>query len=248
MSLIDPVAVLAIFAALALGGILKGATGAGAPILAVPVIASFYDVRLAIVIMVVPNLITNLAQVWEYRRFRLPGGFALIFSAGGALGAALGTALLANLSVGTLSLTVAAVVLSYVALRLARPGMRLAFPAALRLSAPMGLAAGVLQGASGISAPISLSFLNALRLERALFISTVSVFFTAMSLVQAAALFAYGILSPATLALSTAALLPLLCFMPLGAWLARLVSKETFDRLILAMLAVLAVKLVFSAL
>jgi uncharacterized membrane protein YfcA len=41
----DPITIVAIFLAFALGGVLKGATGAGAPIITIPVIAAFYDHR-----------------------------------------------------------------------------------------------------------------------------------------------------------------------------------------------------------
>ena len=52
----DPITIFAILGAFALGGTLKGATGAGAPIITIPVIAAFYDVRIAVIIMVIPNL------------------------------------------------------------------------------------------------------------------------------------------------------------------------------------------------
>jgi hypothetical protein len=160
----------------------------------------------------------------------------------------LGTYLLANLSIDTLSLIVAGGVLLYIALRLIWPGMALSLGLATRLAVPMGVAAGVLQGAAGLSAPISISFLNAIRLERVLFISTISLFFAVMSLVQIPALFAFGILTPARGLLSFLALVPLLGFMPVGGWLARSVSKETFDRVLLTVLAGLSIKLILSAL
>ena len=56
----DPIIIIAIVIAFALGGILKGATGAGAPIITIPVMTAFYDVRIAVIIMVIPNFITNI--------------------------------------------------------------------------------------------------------------------------------------------------------------------------------------------
>ena len=53
-------------------GILKGATGAGVPIITVPVISAFYDVRIAVVIMVIPNVLTNVHQLYIYRKSILP--------------------------------------------------------------------------------------------------------------------------------------------------------------------------------
>ena len=68
----DTVTIIAILVAFALGGILKGATGAGAPIVTIPVIAAFYDVRIAVIIMVVPNLLTNIGQLYQFRKTILP--------------------------------------------------------------------------------------------------------------------------------------------------------------------------------
>ena len=84
---IDAVSMLAILAALCLGGILKGATGAGTPIVVVPVIAAILDVRTAVIIMVIPNLATNIWQQWQFRQYRLPNRFAATYAIAGGIGA-----------------------------------------------------------------------------------------------------------------------------------------------------------------
>ena len=76
----DPITIIAIFIAFALGGILKGATGAGAPIITIPVIAAFYDVRIAVIIMVIPNLLTNIGQLYQFRKTILPLFFTVSFT------------------------------------------------------------------------------------------------------------------------------------------------------------------------
>ncbi len=240
-------AIAAVLAALALGGLLKGAIGAGAPLVAVPVIAAFFDVRIAVAVMITPNIVTNLWQMRQFRSSRLPRHFALRFAFAGAVGVVLGTVVLAWASVATLSLLTAMVVISYIALRLTRPGFELGQPAAHKIVLPIGLAGGALQGATGISAPISVSFLNAMRLERPVFISTISVFFAVMSIAQLPALAAGGLMTWGTLALGVASLVPLFAFMPVGAWLARRVSAQTFDRMLLALLGVLSLKLLHGA-
>ena len=239
---------LAIAAGLLLGGVLKGATGAGAPILAILLIALYHDVPTAVAVFVVPNILSNIWQSWQYRRERLPAPFSVPFALAGALGAALGTWLLAALPGSALSTLVAVVVLAYVGFRLARPDWRLEYARAVPAAAPLGLLAGVLQGASGISAPVSITFLNAMRLERLAFVATISVFFLAMGLVQLPAMLALGLMTPTLLGASLLAMLPLFAGMPLGAWLARRVSRSAFDRVILALLAIMALKLILEAL
>ena len=93
--------------------------------------------------------------------------------------------------------------------RLFNPNWIVSYAQGLKLSIPMGFAAGMLQGASGVSAPVSLSFLNAMRMERATFISTVSILFAAMTAFQIPTLAVLGIASWYEMALSAAALVPL---------------------------------------
>jgi uncharacterized membrane protein YfcA len=202
----------------------------------------------AVSVMVVPNLVTNAVQVWTYRRRLLPRAFTLAFAGGGAAGALLGSWLLAAVPGAYLTLGVALAVVLYVGLRLLHPHWTLARPAANRLALPLGTLGGILQGASGISAPVSMSFLNAMRLERPVFIATISAFFAAMGAVQLPALAAFGVLTTDRLLASALAIAPLLAGMPLGAALARRVSPRGFDRAILVLLSLLALKLVADAL
>ena len=75
---------------LGLGGILKGATGAGAPVIGVPVLAVIFNVPMAVAIFTVPNLLTNLWQGWQFRKHQISRRFTLIFAGAGALGAGIG--------------------------------------------------------------------------------------------------------------------------------------------------------------
>ena len=113
-------------------------------------------------------------------------------------------------------------------------------------STPVGFVAGILQGASGVSAPVSVTFLSIVRLDRETFIVTIAVFFIAMGVVQAPTLMAMGLLDWRTGGLSLLAVLPLLAGMPLGEAIIRRVSRQWFDRLIMLVLAVMAVMLVVS--
>ena len=88
----------ALFLAFALGGIIKGATGAGAPVVAIPVLAIFFDVQLAVILMVMPNLVSNVMQVIHYRKVKINRTAATRFAGSGALGCISGTFILSNAS------------------------------------------------------------------------------------------------------------------------------------------------------
>jgi len=232
---------------LALGGVLKGATGAGAPLVAVPLLAMLYDVPLAVALFTLPNLFSNLWQGWRFRAHQARPAFTWGFALAGAAGAGAGSLVLVSLPSAWLLLCVAAAVFLYIAFRLARPDWVLDLGLATRLAPLAGVLGGLLQGAAGISAPVSISFLNATRMDRDTFIATIAVFFVGMSLVQIPLLAAWHVLTPLTALLSAAAILPLVAAMPLGAWLARRMSKVFFDRLILALLGAIAARLVIGA-
>lgn len=233
---------------LALGGVLKGATGAGAPILAVPLLAMLYDVPLAVALFTLPSLLSNVWQGWRFRAQQISPALTWGFALAGAAGAGVGSLILVSLPPNLLLLGVAGVVFLYIAFRLARPDWALDLGLATRLATLAGFSGGVLQGAVGISAPISISFLNATRMERGAFMATISVFFATMTVVQIPLLTAWGVLTPLRFLLSALAIVPLVAAMPLGAFLARRMSKDFFDRLILLLLALIALRLVVSAL
>lgn len=239
---------LLVIVAFALGGVLKGATGAGAPLLAVPVMALLVNVPFAVAVFTVPNIASNAVQAWRYRASAPDMGFVMRFAVSGAFGAFLGTLALAGLSTRTLSLAVALAVLIYVAFRLARPHWELRMPVARRLAVAAGAVAGMLQGATGVSAPASLTFVNAIRLSRQQFIPTMSFFFLFTGLAQFPTQLALGVMTWERFLYGAFAMLPLVAFMPLGAILARNLSRAVFDRVILGLLSLLALKLLWESL
>lgn len=233
---------------IALGGFLKGATGAGAPVVGVPVLALVVGVQQSVAIFAVLNLISNIWQAWAFQHAIEQPRLVRRFAISGCIGALLGTFLLASLSTEILMAGLAMIVFLYIGLRLARPGWQISRETGERISAAAGFAGGVMQGAGGLSAPVSVTFLNAMRLERAEFIGTISVFFLMMSVTQVPGLIAVGLLDLKGIGLGLLACIPLFGAMPIGAIAARRVSKEVFDRLILIFLAIVATRLLFIVL
>ncbi|TVP72523.1 MAG: sulfite exporter TauE/SafE family protein [Rhodobacteraceae bacterium] len=233
--------------AILLGGVMKGAIGAGVPVIAAPALTMLFNVQTAVAILVVPNLLSNLWQAWHFRSEAMPRRFLLLFAGGGMLGVAVGTLVLAVLPQDTLSLMVACAVIIYIALRLARPGWTLARERATRLCGAAGIAGGFLQGATGISAPASITFLNAMKLPRGTFIGTISIFFVSMTAMQIPALWSVGLLSLEMLIYGFGALGLVFLGMPLGNWLGERASPKVFDMVMLVTLGAIAVKILFEA-
>jgi len=231
--------------AFAMGGVIKGATGVGAPLIAVPVMTSFFDVRFAVAVFVLPNLVTNLVQAFIYRKALKSKVFLLILSLSVGGGAFAGSLMLYQASRGLLEMLMAGIVLLYVGFRLTKPDWQLSLSAAHKLSAPMGFLSGFLQGVFGISAPATLPFLNAIKFERTEFIVIASVIFTTMSVIQLPTLMHLGIMHLEHVYLGLLAVIPLVACMPVGAFILRHASPQTFDKAILIILVGVAARLLW---
>jgi uncharacterized membrane protein YfcA len=231
------------FITLLIAGVVKGAIGSGVPVIVVPILTMLYDVQLAIAVLIAPNLFSNALQVWQYRSSLLPLRFLAAFSISGGLGIVLGTWGLVVLSPQILSLGVASAIVLYLAIKLTKRHFALPLHTATRIVIPVGLLAGVLQGATGMSAPASVTFLNAMQLERRVYIGSISIFFVAITSVQIPALLSTGILTWERSLFSVLALLVILATMPLGASLGKRLPHRWFDNLIMLLLAAIAGKI-----
>jgi uncharacterized protein len=233
--------------AIGLGGLVKGATGFGLPLVAVPILASFLGVPHAIAVMMVPILVTNAWQIWTFRLARRNTGFLPVFLAAGTVGVVVGTWVLAVTPGPALMATLGVMLVLYVALALSKPTFQLKERAIRWLSPPMGVAAGILQGMTGIGAPVGGTFIHAMRLGRERHVFAVSAMFLTFGTVQTIALAFAGILTWSRLLEGAFALLPAMAMMPLGAAIARLLSPKAFDRMLLAVLALIGAQLLVRA-
>ena len=235
-------------AGIALGGIVKGATGAGAPLIGVPFVAVISDVQTAVAIFAVLNIISNGWQATTFQNQIEDRRFAWRHAIAAAVGVIPGTLLLAQLPTDVITLVMAGIVVLYVVMRLSRPDWVLSRQSGLSLALPVGFVGGLMQGAGGLSAPVTIPFFNALRLSRMDFIGTISVFFLSMAALQVPSLIAFGLLTWERAAIGILAAIPMFCGIWIGSRLARFMSRESFDRAILLLLVVIAAKLAFDAL
>lgn len=242
-SLSDPTDLFVIFLGLFLGAVLKGATGAGLPIIAIPTIAAVYDIRVAVALLVIPNFFTNVRQIGKFRTHNPGNGFARNFAASGIAGAAIGTFLLAYLPITLLNVIIAMVVFAYIALRLLNPQFQLAMKLMQKWVLIAGGCAGILQGAVGLSSPITITFLHAGRLPRPTFIFIMSLFFASMSVIQLPLQSALGLMTLELAVLSILALVPVFIGLPIGERIGKTLSAQVFDHTILILLAIIAIKM-----
>ena len=248
MTLLDPFVYLTITVALACGAIVKGATGMGLPLVALPFLVAVFGLQHSIGIMLIPILVTNAWQLYQFRRSRsLPStGFLPPLLIGGAIGVVAGTWLLVTAPERHLLVGLGLLLLAYVALRLTRPAWVIGASAARAAALPAGAGAGLLQGAAGISAPIGVTFIHAMKLGRDAHVYAVSAMFLLFAVVQLLALAGSGVMRPEWYLHGLYALAPVALFMPAGQWLGGKLSAAAFDRMIMLFLGLMGVKLLLG--
>lgn len=228
-------------------GLLKGVLGIGAPLVAVPILAALFDVPTAIAVMTFPLVVSSFAQAWAYRKAAFDRATLIRLLGGCAAGAVLGTLLLGVLSNAWLSMALAAFVFAYVVLHLASPDFAMSAGTACRTAAPVGLLIGVMQGAAGVSTPLSVPFILAQKLGRGPYLLATQAMFVTLGATQILALSAVGIMTVDLAAASLVAILPMLAGLWVGNSIGDHVSRATFERLTLVVISLIAVSLVVKA-
>lgn len=234
--------------ALIAGALVKGISGMGLPLVALPALTAVFGLQHAVAVMLVPQVVTNLWQMWSFRaEAQSPRqGFLPLFLLAAAIGCVIGTFLLTSLPERVLILGLGVILLAYVALRLFKPHIALTLETAKRFGPLAGIGAGILQGATGISAPIGVTFIHAMSLGRDAMVFAASAMFFVLGLVQLPTLLAMGELEAIWVVQGVLALVPILIFMPLGQKLADKLSRQAFDRVILGFLGLMGLKMVLG--
>jgi uncharacterized membrane protein YfcA len=194
--------------------------------------------------MAIPGVVANGLLVWSHRAEAAKTRHLPAMVGAGVVGSVVGTMLLESLDGRVLSGVLAVVIAVYIVLAVLKPGFTLPARVTRVGSAPVGLVAGGLQGATGISGPLLTTWLHGFGLPPRAYVFALSSLFFVFSTVQAITLAGVGLYTPSRLLESLLALLPILLVLPLGVRAARKLSAQTFQRVILVLLAASVVSLV----
>ena len=237
---------LIVVGAIAFGAFVKGITGLGLPIFAIPALALFIPVESAVVILALPALVANLWLIVVHREhlplLRDHKAF-LIF---GFIGTLVGTWALAHLD-DTILRAILAVWLGVYLLQYAwRKGAPQTISSSPHVGGPLGFAAGALQGATGISAPIIAPYFHARNLTLAAYAFAVAFAFALFSVAQLSAMATTRLLTPTLLGYSILATITIMIFTPVGIRFSRNLSKQAFEWFLLSIFLLIEIKLVYD--
>ncbi len=225
------------------GSFVKSVTGMGYPLLAVPFLSLFMGVHDAVVIVALPNTITNLAINVDARDSRHETRDLGMLGTTMVIGAVLGVMLLVYLPEEPLILALVATIVMFVVHYFRAPDRTMKPSTARVWAPPVGLAAGVMQGAIGISGPIVAMWLHGYRLSKNAYVYSVTLLFLLAGSAQLVMLAITGEFTADRLTAVGVAFVTALSVVPVGTRMRGRLAGHVFERLVVLLLIVSAVSL-----
>jgi uncharacterized membrane protein YfcA len=234
--------------ALLFAAFVKGATGLGFPLIATPTIALLLDIRIAVTILILPNLLMDVTQVFRdgfptaiLRRFKSMVGLTVI-------GVFLGTMVLVMLPLWALNLCLGIMVIVFVVSSLLKFDVTIS-PATEKILSPIfGLLSGFLNGMTNAAGPILAIYFYSLKLEKRNFVKSVATIFMITKATQLVAVSTWNLFNWNTITLSLQVVLFTLLGFFAGLRTQDRVNQKTFSRGLLVLLSIIGVILVTRAL
>lgn len=233
---------------LALGAFVKGLTGMGLPLVAVPFMAGFLGAEHAIVVMQIPGLVSNVWLVWKHRgeAKAAPLRYDMIVPA--AIMTGIGVWFLDTADDNITILLLAVAVACFLALLLFNPSFRLDGVTG-RIATPIAsLVGGFVQGAAGVSGPLFSTLILSFRLKKEAYVFYNGLVFGLFNLIQILVMLGFGMFTMQRFVEGCLALIPLFIFQFLGMRVMGYVSPKVFTGAVVAVIVVMEIKLVWEGL
>lgn len=243
----DPAQLLLISAVIAGAAMIKGTMGFGFPLVGIPLLSAIIGPRAAVPVIAVPTLLSNFIMVSRGSASRA-SAHLLLAIAGLAVGTLAGAAVIKMLDPRMLSVLVGAVTLGYVLATAFRLTALVPEAAGRRAAPVVGLAAGVLGGATGIFAPLLASYLHLLHMAKRDFVFWLTIMFFVSNIVQVASYAHLGLYAGQVLVLALIGCVP----MAIGTWsglaLQDRIDPEVFGRIVLGVVFIASLNLLVRGL
>ena len=238
---------LVIFAAIGVGSLVKGMTGFGLPLIAVPFMAPFIGLDHALAVMVLPSLLSNV-WIMTAQRAHNPGWARFIpLMAASLLTIGLGTWVLVRVPERFLLMFMAFWLLAYLVWHFFRRGKDLSLKSQKVLGPIIGVMAGFTQGTTGITTPFVVTYLHALKLKPQAYVYANAIVYQVFWIVHGAFLWWFGLFDLGRLWEGVLALIPMAIFLPIGIHFTGRLKHSLFDRIIIVLMVVLSAWLFYSA-
>lgn len=238
----------AVAVAILLAAFVKGAIAFGFPTIATPLLALVVDVKTAVGITILPNIVMDVIQVARRRGFVATIRRWAVLLAFGMVGTVAGTRLLVVMPARRATLVLGCFVLLFVVLNSARFTLRVPATWERWLGPPVGLVAGLLGGITNVPGLPIVIFFYALGMDKHEFVRTVAFAFIVYKVIQLGAVTYYGLLTWPLVGMSVALTVVGLGAFALGLRLQDRLDQAMFNRVVRGFLTVLGAWLIVRSL
>jgi uncharacterized protein len=235
-----------VFASFFAAALIKGLTGLGFMSICLPLVSSFIDITVAIPLLIIPSLASNVMLIAQTKRFgesvrrfwplyvsAFPGlyvGVSLLYHTGNTIAKAV---------LGLMSIAYSLYLLLNINISVGNKYERF-------LNVPVGLANGFLNGLTGTQVMPMLPYLISLRLHRDLLINAINLGFTLSTLVLLALLGKFDFLTLHIIGISVIGIIPVSLGIFIGSKLRYHISDERFRIAVLIILLIVGLNLILN--
>lgn len=229
-----------------MGSWIKGLTGFGLPMFAIPAVATLTSVEEAVILMIIPGLGSNIWLVVSHRQYRQKLIDHKAFIVAGFIGGIIGTLLLVEINDRWLKLVLAVWLALYLIQRVFGSRLKIAFQARGAAAGVLGASAGIIQGATGISSHIVAPYFNSANIKPGAYAFLMATSFLTFSVAQLLTAVSSSLFTPDRLAIGLIALVPTLIFTQVGIAYSARISKDTFQKVLFIVFLLMEVKLLWD--
>ena len=243
---LDPFALTIIFIGLGLGAVVKSIAGAGLPLVAVPFMAIFLGVEHAVIVIQVPNIVSNLWLIYANRsKFReMPLHLELWIPSTVAI--FIGVWFLSSADRDLIGVLFAGFLGMFLVLIWLKPEFKLSGLTNKIVTPVVSVLGGFIQGSAGASHPIYSPLLYSLRLGRESFLLYSGLLFGSFNIIQVVGMLIFGMFTLQHFWQGLVALIPLFIFQYAGMKFSSRVSPALSNKMVLVILTAIELKLIWD--
>jgi uncharacterized protein len=225
--------IAALVCSLLVAGLLKGIIGVGMPVVALPLLSLFIDIKSATMLLSMPLIFSNLPQALEGGKTGRCLMQLMPVFLGMIPGLFLGVRILLALDPNVAKIIAGLVLIGIAGVTLLAPTLEIQSRWALPAGITFGFFGGILGGIAAMAGPLVFIFLLAKGLRGKAFTKEASLYLVVSSGLLAILLTASRQFSWLDIPISTAALLPIVLGMHAGQHIRDKIAPETFKKLVL---------------
>jgi uncharacterized membrane protein YfcA len=227
---------------------IKGLTGIGFSTSCLPIMALRLDLKVAIPLVIVPSIVSNVAVMVQAGHFRKAFKRFWPMYVASVPGILVGLSILAVIKIDAAKAILGIVLIVYALWALSNKSSSLSGEWERKLKIPAGLCTGFVNGLTGSQVMPSLPYLLSLNLKKSDFVQAINISFTLSSLVMLVGMNRLGYLPPSTFMLAVAGLVPVLTTVYFAGRLQNRLTGESHRKLVLGFLLIMGLILLMKVL